>query len=402
MSGRSGHHSSDADKRVYELQIEIGHKSSPLSKKLTNGYTHKWTAFVKGVNENKIEHCIQKVVFQLHETFDNPLREIYEPPYQIKETGYAGFEIPISIYFRSKDKPNYASFVHDLNLLTNKEDKNSTVEKIKLCNPNREFEKLLIKSGAQLLNAGPKKSRSDSPPTKKQKSSSLIPSKDLSNKTAQTHTSHVSSTHSSHSNKAPQATSSSHEHFRNNSNNQSNKQFLPPQKDIVNLFGLPLVYNNKPGSSSGNSNHNSNSSSSSNHNNNNNTINTTNTTITTNNNHASGSSRDLSSRDTTSSNSGSRDNSSFRDTNASSKDNNTTSNSSSSHNSNSTSGESSKSDLQMIQARIACLNDRDRLQKIVDIVEDSGEWFNLTSKKFEFDLKRLDKKTLTRIEKCLH
>lgn len=61
----------------------------------------------------------------------------------------------------------------------------------------------------------------------------------------------------------------------------------------------------------------------------------------------------------------------------------------------------STSDLQMIQTKISCLSDCDRLQKIVDIVEEAGEWFNLTPKKFEFDLKRLDKKTLIRIERCL-
>lgn len=61
-------------KKVFELILEIGHKSTPLSKKLANGYTHKWTAFVRGVENSKIEHCIQRVVFQLHESFDNPYR----------------------------------------------------------------------------------------------------------------------------------------------------------------------------------------------------------------------------------------------------------------------------------------------------------------------------------------
>lgn len=59
-------------------------------------------------------------------------------------------------------------------------------------------------------------------------------------------------------------------------------------------------------------------------------------------------------------------------------------------------------ELQLIQAKISCLSDSDRLQKIVDIIEEAGEWYNVTSKKFEFDLKRLDKKTLSRIERCLH
>ena len=58
-------------KRDYELLLEIGHKSKPLKKKAANGYTHKWTVYLKGVDDAKIEHCISRVVFQLHESFDN-------------------------------------------------------------------------------------------------------------------------------------------------------------------------------------------------------------------------------------------------------------------------------------------------------------------------------------------
>lgn len=57
--------------------------------------------------------------------------------------------------------------------------------------------------------------------------------------------------------------------------------------------------------------------------------------------------------------------------------------------------------FQILQNRIACLSDYDRLQKIVDIVEESGE-FNMTSTKFEFDLKRLDKRTLSTIESLIN
>jgi YEATS domain-containing protein 1/3 len=61
-------------KKVFELMLEIGHKSQPLKSKLPNGYTHKWTVFVRGANNSKIEHCIQRVVFQLHDSFPIPHR----------------------------------------------------------------------------------------------------------------------------------------------------------------------------------------------------------------------------------------------------------------------------------------------------------------------------------------
>lgn len=61
-------------KKVLELMLEVGYKSQPLKNKLANGYTHKWTVFVRGNDHSKIENCIQRVVFQLHDSFPNPHR----------------------------------------------------------------------------------------------------------------------------------------------------------------------------------------------------------------------------------------------------------------------------------------------------------------------------------------
>lgn len=62
-------------KKVYELTLEIGHKASLLKTRLPNkpAYTHKWELSVRGTKGNKLD-CIQKVVFELHESFDNPIR----------------------------------------------------------------------------------------------------------------------------------------------------------------------------------------------------------------------------------------------------------------------------------------------------------------------------------------
>lgn len=211
----------------------------------------------------------------------------------MKETGYAGFEIPIQIYFKNREKPNHLVFVHDLSLLANKSNDASTIEKIKFINPNREFEKCLIKSGAQLLTAPVKKERSDSPPAKKQKSSSLIPSKDMSKQQQQPQ-----------SQSQPQPLPSPQPQQNHNQNHQLKPQ-TSKSKEFIDIFGAPLAYNGK------------------------------------------------------------------------------------------------SNPLLDIKTKISSLSDCDRLQKIVDIIEEAGEWFNLTPKKFEFDLKRLDKKTLHRIERCL-
>lgn len=224
----------------------------------------------------------------MHSNNTNPPQDVSEPPFQIKETGYAGFEIPIEIYFKNREKPNRLVFVHDLCLLSNKPNDASTVEKIKFINPTREFEKCLIKSGAQLLTAPVKKERSNSPPTKKQKSSSLIPSKDMSKQPTP----------------QPQPQKSS-------------------SKEFIDFFGAPLVFgatNNLPSNTP------------------------VNLPIS-------------------------------KPTNA------------------------PTCQFTNLQMKISDLSDPDRLQQIVDIVVEAKEWFNLTSNKFEFDLKRLSRKTLSKIER---
>ena len=423
--------------------IELGHKSTPLKNKLPNGYTHKWTAYVRGRNNAKIENCIQRVVFQLHESFDNPHRgklntltlfkflfmlllsplvafyrscvllsfkfinplqhtipattltttctcrklDITEPPFQIKETGYAGFEIPIEIYFKNKEKPNHVVFVYDLCLLTDRPHENFISHKLKFRCPGKEFEKCLVRSGAHLLSTTKeKKERSHSPPTKKQKSSSsLIPSKDMSKQPPSSNQTQP---------QQPQ---------QQQSQQPQQSQRKTTSKEFIDVFGAPLVYNSS-------------------HNNNN--------TSQKHNSRETEQARDLSSfvkeephqqqhqtprltHAQTNSHS-QHQQQSHHQTSTQVKLEKLEQQSQSqlqthshvqtlSHSQNSqTHPNSSQTDsLQILQTKISSLTDVDRLQKIVDIIEESGEWFNVTSKKFEFDLKRLDKKTLSKIEKCL-
>ena len=247
-------------------------------------------------------------------------------------------------------------FVHDLCLLTNKPNDSLTTEKIKFINPNKEFEKCLIKSGAQMLSSTVKKERSDSPPAKKQKSSSLIPSKDMSKQppTPQSqlsqsqsqsqsshqlqqqpqphqHHHHHHHHHHNHHHSSSQKSSQHNQSYHVNRDQPATKPIQTPQpaatkpkpsRDFIDMFGAPLVFNSQ--------------------------------------------------------------------TKQNAKEEPIKEDSLVSGN-----------DLQQIQIRISSLSDSERLQKIVDIVEEAGEWYNLTSKKFEFDLKRLDKKTLSKIERCL-
>lgn len=41
-------------------------------------------------------------MFWLHESFANPKVVVKQPPYQVKQSGYAGFNILVDIHFKNK------------------------------------------------------------------------------------------------------------------------------------------------------------------------------------------------------------------------------------------------------------------------------------------------------------
>lgn len=56
------------------IHLEIGHEASLRTKITTEGFTHDWEVFVRGVNNADIHQYVDKVVFHLHETFIKPKR----------------------------------------------------------------------------------------------------------------------------------------------------------------------------------------------------------------------------------------------------------------------------------------------------------------------------------------
>lgn len=63
-------------------------------------HTHEWTVFFKPVLDNvDLTPLIKKVTFKLHETYENPVRSVERPPYQVTETGWGEFEIIIKVHF---------------------------------------------------------------------------------------------------------------------------------------------------------------------------------------------------------------------------------------------------------------------------------------------------------------
>lgn len=137
------------------VAFEIGHEASIRTKRTPEGFTHDWEVFVRGVESADISHFIDKVVFLLHETFQKPKRVLKEPPYSVKESGYAGFILPIEIYLKNRDEPKKIKFTYDLCLQqAGPATINVRKERYVFNAPNDDFKKKLIKGGGIVVNPG--------------------------------------------------------------------------------------------------------------------------------------------------------------------------------------------------------------------------------------------------------
>ncbi|XP_054716606.1 protein AF-9-like [Uloborus diversus] len=131
-----------------EVKLELGHRAGLRDKKTAEGFTHDWTVFVRGAEGSNIQYFVEKVVFYLHESFPKPKRVIKDPPYSVSESGYAGFLMPIEVYFRTKEEPKKVRFKYDLFLrLECPPVHNIRIEKLTFQNPSDEFRAKLLKAG---------------------------------------------------------------------------------------------------------------------------------------------------------------------------------------------------------------------------------------------------------------
>lgn len=72
---------------------------------------------------------------------------VKEPPYEISQSGYASFELPIEVYFRNKKEPKNMTFEYDLYLEMGRTVSNHLFEKLTFKNPSDDFRKRLLKGG---------------------------------------------------------------------------------------------------------------------------------------------------------------------------------------------------------------------------------------------------------------
>ncbi|XP_006034650.1 protein AF-9 isoform X3 [Alligator sinensis] len=170
-----------------QVKLELGHRAQVRKKPTVEGFTHDWMVFVRGPEHSNIQHFVEKVVFHLHESFPRPKRVCKDPPYKVEESGYAGFILPIEVYFKNKEEPKKVRFDYDLflHLEGHPPVNHLRCEKLTFNNPTEEFRRKLLKAGgdpSRSINtsssSGGSSSNSFSKPHKLTKEHKEKPSKD--------------------------------------------------------------------------------------------------------------------------------------------------------------------------------------------------------------------------------
>mmetsp|Transcript_9612 Transcript_9612/g.9395 ORF Transcript_9612/g.9395 Transcript_9612/m.9395 type:complete len:193 (-) Transcript_9612:10-588(-) len=122
------------DAKTIKVKVEYGnkHKLVPSPSKSRSkpsvSNKHEWTVFVRVANEGiKTENIVEKVKFELHETFRNPTRIIENAPFQLTTKGWGTFEIQITITWKKSLKYPDTVLYHDLSFEGAGEWKNYTL-----------------------------------------------------------------------------------------------------------------------------------------------------------------------------------------------------------------------------------------------------------------------------------
>lgn len=164
-----------------KVVFEIGHVASLKSKTSPEGFTHDWELYVRGADGSNIARFVDRIIFNLHDSFPKPHRgnvatsqnsvffyslrgsfamfslsfhipfAVYkDPPYVLKESGYASFNLPIDIILKAgpRDDPKKFTITYDLDITK------TLMQKYPLIvdNPSSEFRHKLLDGGGIMIN----------------------------------------------------------------------------------------------------------------------------------------------------------------------------------------------------------------------------------------------------------
>lgn len=96
--------------------IAYGSIAHWFGRKADEAHTHQWTLFVRGPNGEDLTYFVSKVVFTLHPSFAQPVREIFHPPFEVTEKGWGEFEATIRLYFHDTANGMPMDITHPIRL----------------------------------------------------------------------------------------------------------------------------------------------------------------------------------------------------------------------------------------------------------------------------------------------
>ncbi|KAH7727563.1 YEATS family protein [Aphelenchoides avenae] len=160
------------------VRLRVGHDTKKLSHPTEQQHTHRWTVFVRATGEDfKDNSFVRGVTFTLHESFENPVVKVKQPPFEVTRTGWGGFMMVIGVQFAGVSKPY--SFNFDLNFSLTEDSHEELVFTLAVHNPPKGFAELCQKYSRNVKQIGKPDSRPPSTTPWKEASSS---SKDSSRK----------------------------------------------------------------------------------------------------------------------------------------------------------------------------------------------------------------------------
>ncbi|XP_059074452.1 transcription initiation factor TFIID subunit 14b isoform X2 [Cryptomeria japonica] len=98
------------------IPIVYGTISFWLGKRADEHRTHKWTVYIRGATNEDLSIAIKRVVFELHPSFNNPIRIVDSAPFELSETGWGEFQIKMTIFFHSDVAEKQLEIYHELKL----------------------------------------------------------------------------------------------------------------------------------------------------------------------------------------------------------------------------------------------------------------------------------------------
>ncbi|CAF1182267.1 unnamed protein product [Adineta steineri] len=149
------------DNEIVKIDLLVGHTSTIRAEPTTTHNpprTHDWEVYVRPADAHSDLSClIQRCVFYLHPEYPDKKRELKATPFVIQESGYAGFHLPIEIFFRTEKAPKKFRIEYDLDLHTNVEghpyhQKESYVRKYRYTfyDPDPDFRQKILAAGGKM------------------------------------------------------------------------------------------------------------------------------------------------------------------------------------------------------------------------------------------------------------